>query len=873
MSLPYKKITKLLCAIGLLLSSACSNTKNTACTRAFHNLTAHYNVIFEAQQSYQKGILAIDQNLNVDYTELLPVYKIDAPGAKDIATSYMDACVEECGKNILKHSITAKPRKNYGRAGMSSQDQAFYNKPEYCKWIDDTYLLMGKANYISGDFDNAESSLQLGVTRFKHDPSKFEAQLWLAKTFWAQKNYVESLDLINKLNSDKRHPKKLEADIHKVYADLAISDRHYDEAISHVNQALQLIKKSDKAQRAWLIFLLGDLNRMAGHYPDAKKSYEQIIKLNPDYSMVFNAKINLATVFTPGDNVDYIRTQLQALADDDKNAQYRDQIYFALAELDYRNNNKQSALVNYKKSARCSSGNNVQKAKSYLAVADIYFDKNDYINAAQFYDSTMQFLPNTYSGYSDISKKAKTLTELIKYINEAEHQDSLQRVAKLPESKRKQLIQNIIDQVIADEEAQKQAQSNPYYQSRDNNYGVEYTGTDGNPNFSGKWYLYNVTALNYGRTEFLKKWGNRPLEDNWRRKNKSASAVQQDEDEAEEDEQQDSTITNKHHEYYLRNVPLTDSAMYACISKEADSWFSVSSIYYEKIGDVDKAIESLLYINEQHPDHYLKAQAYYQLYKLYGSKGEFQLAQYTKSQLVNEFPESGYAKILNDPDYMKNVASRKQDALNLYATAISEFENKLYSQSLIHCQQGQKDFSDLEIVENFIYMEARNYGNLQNTQRMRERLEFLVENYPKSPLVQFAVNKIKALETGNFETQKFKADLSGKHYFVVSVDASNPRAGETNFRVLSFCAENGYQQADVEEVAFSDKTKLFTAFPIPDMQSAMDFTQKFLALNRPRMYPESDYKVFCISEENFQLLKDDSDIESYYNFYLLNYKP
>ena len=72
-------------------------------------------------------------------------------------------------------------------------------------------------------------------------------------------------------------------------------------------------------------------------------------------------------------------------------------------------------------------------------------------------------------------------------------------------------------------------QSQPYYQSRDNSYGVEYTGQDGNPGFSGKWYLYNVTALNYGRSEFLKKWGNRPLEDNWRRKNKSETSETEEE--------------------------------------------------------------------------------------------------------------------------------------------------------------------------------------------------------------------------------------------------------------------------------------------------------------------------------------------------------
>lgn len=79
----YSKIALLLCAIGLL-AAGCSNTKNTAATRAFHNLTAHYNVIFEAQQSYDKGILAIEDGLKVNYTELLPVWKLDDPDRKSV---------------------------------------------------------------------------------------------------------------------------------------------------------------------------------------------------------------------------------------------------------------------------------------------------------------------------------------------------------------------------------------------------------------------------------------------------------------------------------------------------------------------------------------------------------------------------------------------------------------------------------------------------------------------------------------------------------------------------------------------------------------------------------------------------------------------
>ena len=157
---------KIVSVLSLCMLVGCSNTKNTPATRCFHNLTSHYNVYFNASEYYKKGVENINANLVCNYTEILPVYKIDGDGASEIAKGDLENCIQKCGKNILVHSITAKPKKKYPRTGMDEQQQAFYNKPEYCKWIDDTYLLMGKANYVLGELDRAESSFRLGTTLF-----------------------------------------------------------------------------------------------------------------------------------------------------------------------------------------------------------------------------------------------------------------------------------------------------------------------------------------------------------------------------------------------------------------------------------------------------------------------------------------------------------------------------------------------------------------------------------------------------------------------------------------------------------------------------------------------------------------------------------
>ncbi len=863
------RLSHILCtsvACAALLLSGCSNTKNTASRRAFHNLTAHYNVYFNANEYYNEGVQKIESDLRCDYTEILPVFKIDAPGAADIARSDMDACVQKCGKNILTHSITSKPKKHYGRGGMDQSELEFYNKPDFCKWIDDTYLLMGKANYVAADYDRAESSFRLVTTRFKHEPAKFEAQMWLAKTMCMQRNYTEALETISKLNSDKRHPKKLDRGIYMTYADIYIAVRKYPEAIESLQKAIDLTRNKNK--KAWLIYILGDITRRCGNYNDAKENYLQVIKINPDYATVFNAKINLATVFDEGSDTDKIKAELMRLARDENNAEYKDQIYYAMAEVERRSGNMDKALEYYKTSAHVSTTNDIQKAKSYLASANIYFDRHDYINAQKYYDSTMTYLPKTYSEYDEISHKSENLSLLTGYINQANYQDSIQRVAAMPESRRNQ----IVTQIIADVAAREAAAQNPqqYYGGGDNSYGVQYLGQDGNPNFAGKWYLYNTTSLNYGKSEFVKKWGQRRLEDNWRRKNKNTEII----DETEQEEVKDTAtaaLNDRMPEYYLRNLPLTDSAMTVSKNIEAESWFAAADVYYEKMNDPAKAIETLLYLNQKNPKHYLMPQSLYTLYKLYKYQGENSLAEYTKGQLISNYPESGYAKILGDPDYLKNVQARKDSALRVYNLALSSFQGGSYQYCISLCTQSENTYADLKIAENFYYLEARAHGRMQNIPAMRSVLETFVKRFPKSDLLPAAKNKLESLNSGRFDIQRFDTLYTAAHYFVLAFKTDNPAAGQTEYLVQKYCADNNFMEYDVSSRDFADGFKFVVVSTFANKNTAVDFYRRFVTANYRFLTPENDYVPFVINRTNMPLITNANDMEAYVNFFKLKY--
>ncbi|NJO88726.1 MAG: hypothetical protein HC831_06985 [Chloroflexia bacterium] len=146
-----KKCLSLNLAILILsiLPFGCSTKKNTRSTRAYHNLTAHYNVYFNGNESLKSGRLKLKKTYQEDYSRILPVFRYEDEAVASLVASEMDRTIKKCAKTIKSHSITAKPKVD--KKSLTREEQAFMAQAEYCKWIDNAYLLMGKAHFIKGN--------------------------------------------------------------------------------------------------------------------------------------------------------------------------------------------------------------------------------------------------------------------------------------------------------------------------------------------------------------------------------------------------------------------------------------------------------------------------------------------------------------------------------------------------------------------------------------------------------------------------------------------------------------------------------------------------------------------------------------------------
>ncbi len=392
----YKKLYKYLSLLGLsLILAYCSVEKNTGSTRFYQGMTAKYNIYFNGYESFKAGLVKISRAYQDDYGELLKVFEYSDPATASLCSSDMERAIQKASKLISLKSITAKPNLKETN-DLSEKDRKFLERKEYNEWVDDSYLLIGKARFYKHEYNEAAAILKYCITDANDPEIQKEATLWLARIYNETGNYSESLRLINGLDITTGFSKYLKSMYFPTLADLFIKQKKYQEAIDPLEKSVTIA--AGKRARYRLTYLLAQLYEKTGNSKRASSFYSQVIRLNPPYDVEFNARINIAGVFDVNSgNPQEITRELQRMLNDSKNKDYLDQIYFALGNVAMKEGNEADALKYFRKSATSRSQNQNQKGRSYLALAGYYFKKPDYMKSGTYYDSAMFFLDTEIS--------------------------------------------------------------------------------------------------------------------------------------------------------------------------------------------------------------------------------------------------------------------------------------------------------------------------------------------------------------------------------------------------------------------------------------------------------------------------------------------
>ena len=404
----HKTSYKYLLLLGLsLILTYCSVEKNTDTSRFYNGMTARYNIYFNGYESFKAGLVKITNGHQDDYAELLKVFEYSDPSTASLCSSDMERAIQKASKLISLKSITSKPEIKEKRQS-SDKEKELLDKKEYNEWVDDSYLLIGKARFYKHEYNEATAIFNYCITEANDPEIKTEAVIWLARIYNETGNYIESLRIITELDISTDYTNAIKSMYYTTLADLFIKQKRYPEAIDPLSKSIKLV--SGKRTRYRLTYLLAQLCEQTGDGARATSLYREVVNMNPPYDIEFNARINIAGVFDVNSgNPKEISRELEKMLRDSKNKDFQDQIYYALGNISMKEGNEAEALEFYKKSAHATSQNQNQKGRSYLALAGYYNEKPDYMKAGQYYDSAVFFLDQKHPDYLVLKTKSQNL--------------------------------------------------------------------------------------------------------------------------------------------------------------------------------------------------------------------------------------------------------------------------------------------------------------------------------------------------------------------------------------------------------------------------------------------------------------------------------
>lgn len=884
------------------LFSGCSTEKNTRASRAFHNITSQYNVYFNANESVKSGVLRIEEGLEDDFTRLLPIYKESNPSAAKMVKSDMENAVIKASKLIELHSITKKPKRQRRR---TRKYQEFASQEEFNDWIDDSYLLMGKAYFYQHNFMAAIENFSYVVRKFAEEDSKHEAYVWLIRCYSELERYIEASEIIQSVQGDDDFPKNLEKDLAVATADYYMKQLEYEEAIKFLDIAIK--KTLWKSKKARLQYIAAQLYQESGNSAKASEAFTAVTKMNPEYKMAFNAKINAAGVFSGEGDSEKLKKELRRMLRDNKNIDFQDQIYYAMGSLFFKEGNREVAIENFTKSVATSFQNQNQRALSSVTLGDIYFEDLYYRNAQAYYDSAMIIVDETYPGYEALSEKYSSLTNLIDNLLAVEREDSLQKVALLPDSEREAFIARLMKE---EQELQRnlenlatQGQSAQGY-SRSNRYRMGM----GTQQEGAGWYFYNPQTVSYGRVSYQQRWGRRKLEDDWRRSNKNTVSMDDMDEFAELVDSSQMVIREEDplkKEFYTQDLPLNDSLMTLSHERIRDALYNAGKIFKSEFSNYPRSAESFEDLNIRYPENLYLLSAYFDLYDLYELMGDKQKSDYYRNLITSNFPESKYAQYLINPNFFIEMEAQLDSLNRYYQETFRQYKAGRYQQVISLTNTMKSMNPDSLILSKIDFMGMVAQGTQTNVHDFESRLKLYIENYPAAdptPLAKEILVLIqdstladyqKLVEMGyiteeiqneellpgnTMENDEFGGKFSYEddllHYFIIAY----PRKANIDLNRLKFDIANynidHYTKIDfdIETENLDENTALLLVRAIENKESALIYHRAIIRKAAVfKTLSGITFANFVVSSTNYRQIITEKSMADYLKFFVKNY--
>lgn len=709
----------------VIIIAGCSLEKKSGFNRTMQNLTAHYNILFNAKEILRLKQVSYESSFIDNYNEILNVYP-----------------------DTIAQSAT--PDKDLEEA--IAKGNKIINIKEQSHYQGDAYLVLGKANFLEGNYFNATEFLNYVIKSF---PNRLDleqdALIWKARSLMYLNELPQAKIAADSAIQiiDPKKNKNLIADIYATKLQYDINVQEYADGEEMAKQAISHC--GNKMQRLRWTFILSQLQELNQKPADAIINYNKIASSNVSFEMAFNASLNRIRIEDARNGVKTSRTErLLTLLKEPNNKEFKDQIYFQVAELQMVDKNVDGAIKNYKLSVRNSVKNQSQKGLSYLRLAVIYFkNKADYLTSKKYYDSTLTTLPVNYPGYQSIKKTNANLQILADGYQTIAREDTLQALAKMDEKTRG----TVIDKMVSDKTLQQQAELNAVNATAAINGP---TGTSSGPRSGpatagSAFYFYNSTAVSQGYNDFKRKWGDRKLEDDWRRSGHSsgdliANVVNTNGTDPDAPvgaplgAKPKTATAGGYRAELIQGLPLTPELLAQSNLKIYRAYIDIANFYRDILGDKKEAISIYENILNRFPNDPNKASIYYNLYRLYSDLDQSKSDKY-KNILLKEYADTPFAKIISDPDFAKKLEDENAEFTQAYNRIFDLYAQKKYPDVITGVPQLVKQYPGNKLSAQMYYLKTISEGHNEKIAPFADSLKQIAKTFPDDKLITPLVNR------------------------------------------------------------------------------------------------------------------------------------
>ncbi len=710
----------------------------------------------------------------------------------------------------------------------------------------------------------------------KHRPAYREGILWLARTYIERDNWTLANNKLTQLEKDPKISKDVAIQLPLIRAYYFTEQKQYAEAIPFLEKAIEV--EEDRMNKARYAYIIAQINEKAGQLTEALAGYERALKYRPGYTMEFAAQLNiLNSKYSNGRmTADAATKELKRLLKDIKNEEYQDQIYYTLAQVAFGEKNEDEAISYLESSLSVPTSNKANQAEAFYKLANVYLQREDYVNAKNYFDSTIGVLPKNDERYEEAETFAKNLTAIAENLQEIELQDSLIRLSKLTSEERRT---RTFDIKKAENEKRRQA-----ILDKANGKGVASSSiTPGRAGAkASSFFAYDDRSVKKGSREFIREWGERPLKDNWRLGEEEISDATIEE---EVDNLAETVITDEDVEKLFKDVPDTPEAKAAAEKKIEEAMFNLGRLYRDKLAYNEKTVQTLDGLLKRNPNTEYEPDALYYLYLAHTDLGNTREANESKNRLLSDYAETTFARVIKDPDYVKNVLDQDYQLNKYYDETYSDFKNGQYKAVEAKLKSVPSKFgAQNTLAPRFALLNAMTIGNLQGKEAYVNALKDVVAKFPKAPEQARAKEILRllgvkgsssAVNAGGASAGTYKFEEDKLHYMIVVFDDSDVSLTDVKVKVSDF--HNKYHKLDKLRISNiylgggEEKIPLIVVRRFKDKTKAMEYYDG-IEKNKGDFVAGEGYKVYPVTQNNYRQILKSKTLAGYDDFFEENYK-